>query len=55
MLEKQDILSFDNGKIVHYQDHYKNFGDLPFSVYYDFEIATGGVFLIKKCMWLVTV
>ena len=22
--------SFDNGKIVHYQDHYKNFGDLPF-------------------------
>ena len=47
--------SFDNGKIVHYQDHYKNFGDLPFSIYYDFETATGGVFLIKKCMWLVTV
>ena len=25
--------SFDNGKIVDYQDHYKNFGDLPFSIY----------------------
>ena len=24
--------SFDNGKIIDYQDHYKNLGDLPFTV-----------------------
>ena len=25
--------SFDNGKIVDYQDHYRSLGDLPFSIY----------------------
>ena len=29
--------TFDNGKIIKYQDNFKNIGDLPFSVYYDFE------------------
>ena len=31
------IFFFDNGQIVDYQDHYRNLGDLPFSIYYDFE------------------
>ena len=35
--------SFDNGKIIDYQGHYKNLGDLPFAVYYDFETTTGSV------------
>ena len=35
--------SFDNGKIVDYQDHYRNLGDLPFSIYHDFETTTGSV------------
>ena len=35
--------SFDNGKIIDYQDHYKNLGDLPFTVYYGFETTTGSV------------
>ena len=44
--------SFDNGKILDYQDHYKNLGDLPFSIYYDFETTTGNVvFFDAKCMW----
>ena len=35
--------SFDNGKIIDYQDHYKNLIDVPFSIYYDFETTTGSV------------
>ena len=35
--------SFDNGKVIDYQDHYNNLGDMPFSVYFDFETATGNV------------
>ena len=27
--------SFDNGKIINYQDNFKKLGDLPFAVYYD--------------------
>ena len=36
--------SFDNGKLIDYQDHYSNLGDIPFSVYYDFETTTGSMF-----------
>ena len=43
--------SFDNGNIIDYQDHYSNLGDIPFSIYYDFETATGSaVFFVRKCM-----
>ena len=35
--------SFDNGKVIDYQDNYKNLGDVPFSIYYDFETTTGSV------------
>ena len=31
---------FDNGKIVNYQDNFKKIGDLPFAIYYDFEMTT---------------
>ena len=41
--------SFDNEKILDYQDHYKNLGDLPFSIYFDFETTTGSVvFFVAK-------
>ena len=36
--------SFDNGKLIDYQDHYSNLGDIPFSVYYNFETTTGSMF-----------
>ena len=48
--------SFDNGKIIDYQDHYKNLGDVPFSVYYDFETTIGSVFFFRckhVCVYLL--
>ena len=44
--------SFDNGKIVDYQDHCKNLGDLPFSVYYDFETTTESVVFFDAKMYV---
>ena len=42
--------SFDNRKIINYQDNFNKIGDLPFSVYYNFETTTGSaVFLTRKC------
>ena len=35
--------SFNNGKVIDCQDHYSNLGDMPFSVYFDFETTTGNV------------
>ena len=41
--------SFDNKKNLDYQDHYKNLGDLPFNIYFDFETTTGSVvFFVAK-------
>ena len=43
---------FDNGKVINYQDNFNKIGDLPFSIYYDFETTTGSVvFLMQKCTW----
>ena len=33
--------SFDNAQIIDYQDNFKYMGDVPFSVYFDFETTTG--------------
>ena len=40
----------DNGQIITFLDDFKYLGDVPFSVYFDFEITnTGGtVFLLPK-------
>ena len=52
--------SVDNGKIIDYQDHYSKLGDVPFSVYYDFETTTGSavffyaqIFVISYCIIIV--
>ena len=45
--------SFEYGKIINYQDHYKNLGDLPFTVYYDFQTTTGSVVFLDAKMYLV--
>ena len=47
--------AFDNGQITNIQDNFRYMGDLPFSVYFNFETATGGnlcggAFFIRKCM-----
>ena len=42
--------AFDIGQILNYQDNFKYLGDLPFTVYFDFETATGNSpFLIQLC------
>ena len=46
--------SFDNGKIVDYQDHYRNLGDLPFSICYDFETTIGSVVFFNAKMYVVS-
>ena len=46
--------SFDNEKIIDYQDHYKNLGDVPFAVYYDFETTTGSVVFFDIKMYVVS-
>ena len=46
--------SFDNGKIIYYQDHYKNLGDVPFSIYYDFETTTDSVVFFDAKMFVVS-
>ena len=46
--------SFDNGKIVDYQDHYRNLGGLPFSIYYDFETTTGSMVFFNAKMYMVS-
>ena len=48
------IFSFDNRKIIDYQDHYKNLGDVPFNVYYDFETITGSVVFFDAKMYVVS-
>ena len=49
--------SFDNSQIKDYQDNCKYIADLPFTVYFDFETATGNsvvfdaqMFVISYCM-----
>ena len=47
--------AFDNGQITNIQDNFRYMGDLPFSVYFNFETTTGGnlcggAFFIRKCM-----
>ena len=46
--------SFDNGKIIDDQNHYKNLGDLPFTIYYDFETTAGSVVFFDVKMLVVS-
>ena len=44
--------SFDNRKVIDYQDHYSNLGDMPFSI--DFETTTGNAGLFYAKMYIVS-
>ena len=46
--------SFDNGKIINYEDNFRKLGDLPFVVYYDFETTTGSVVFFDAKMYVVS-
>ena len=46
--------SFDNGKIINYQDNFKKIGDLPFAVYYDFETTAGRVVFLDAKIYVAS-
>ena len=46
--------TIDNGKIIDYQEHYSNIGDVPFSIYYDFETTTGSAVFFDENMFVVS-
>ena len=42
--------AFNNGQILNYQDNFKYLGDLPFTVYFDFETTTGNSSFFNSAM-----
>ena len=46
--------SFDNGTIINYQDNFSKIGDLPFTIYYDFETTTGSAIFYDAKMHIVS-
>ena len=46
--------SFDNGKIIDYQDNYKNLGDVPLSIYFNFETTMGNVVFFDAKMFVIS-
>ena len=46
--------SFDNDKIINYQDNFNKIGDLPFAIYYDFETTTGSTVFFDAKMYVVS-
>ena len=46
--------SFDNGQIINFQDNFKYLGDVPFTVYFDFEITTGDSVFFDPKMFIVS-
>ena len=41
--------SFGNGQIINFQDNLKYLGDVPFTVYFDFETTTGDSAFFDQC------
>ena len=46
--------AFDNGQILNYQDNFKYLGDLPFTVYFDFETTTGNSPFFNSAMYVMS-
>ena len=46
--------AFDNGQIVNFQDNLKCLGDVPFTVYFDFETATGNSAFSDPKMYIIS-
>ena len=52
---KEGIIStFDNGKIIYFQDNFKFLGHVPFTVYFDFETTTGNAIFLDPKMFVVS-
>ena len=48
------IYAFDNRKIISFQDNFKVLGDVPFTVYFDFETTTGDTLFLDPKMFVVS-
>ena len=48
------VYTFENGKIISFQDNFKYLGDVPFTVYFDFETTTGDVVFLDLKMFVVS-
>ena len=45
---------FDNGKIISFQDNFEYLGDVPFTVYFDFEATTGDTGFFEPKMFVMS-
>ena len=48
------IYVFDNGQIVNFQDNFKFLGDIPFTVYFDFETTTSNSAFSDPKMYVIS-
>ena len=48
------IYTFDNRKLISFQDNFKFLGYVPFTVYFDFETTTDDVVFLDPKMFLVS-
>ena len=48
------VYTFENGKIISFQDNFKYLGDVPFIVYFDFETTTGDIVFSDPKMFVVS-
>ena len=48
------IYTFENGKIISFQDNFKFLGDVPFTVCFDFETTKGDVIFLDPKMFVVS-
>ena len=48
------IYTFDNRKIISFQDNFKVLADVPFTVYFDFETTTGNTLFLDPKMFVVS-
>ena len=48
------VYTFENGKIISFQDNFKYLGDVPFTVYFDFETTTGDVVFLDPKKFVVS-
>ena len=46
--------AFDNGQIVNVQDNFRYLGDVPFTVYFDFETTTGSLTFSDPKMYVIS-
>ena len=48
------VYTFENGKIISFQDNFKYLGDVSFTVYFDFKTTTGHVVFLGPKMFVVS-